>query len=83
MKSVEAQLHEAFERIGQLTGENIELKKVIHEKQITIAKIERDGVLKVANLSPDSADRLHKAFATSTNNAGLKEAINVERKRAQ
>jgi len=83
MKSVEAQLHEAFERIGQLTGENIELKKVIHEKQITIAKIERDGVLKVANLSPDSVDRLHKAFATSTNNAGLKEAINVERKRAQ
>lgn len=81
MKSLEVQLNEAFYRIGELTGETIELKKVIHQKQITIAFLQRDWLLKEAKLPADSITRIHQAFEKATNNDGLKQAINVERKK--
>ena len=82
MLSLETQLNQAFERIGQLTGENIELKRVIHQKQLTIANIQRDWKLKEAGLPEPCVKRIHDAFATSLDNAGLKQAINVEKRKA-
>lgn len=81
MKNIETQLHEAHELLKAKDAEIVTLKRVIHQKQIAHANVQRDWQLKEAGLLPDSITRLHAAFATSTDNAGLKEAINVERKR--
>jgi len=81
MQSLETQLNQALEGIKQRDELIASLKSTIHRKQLIIASIQRDWQMKEAKLSGDSIKRLHEAFATSTNNAGLKEAINVERKR--
>ena len=83
MTSVEAKLNQTLELLSARDAEIVTLKKVIHEKQITIAKIERDGVLLASNLMPEAITRLHAAFAKSTDNAGLKQAINCERRGVQ
>lgn len=80
MKSIETQLHEANEQIKSQIELIVSLKRVIHQKQIKITNIERDWKLKDAGLPAESIARIHQAFAGSTNNNGLKEAINVERK---
>jgi hypothetical protein len=64
--------------IEKLETENTELKATITEVRIAAAKKERDGVLKEANLPEPCVNRLHEAFAKSTDNAGLKSAIKVE-----
>jgi hypothetical protein len=76
MKSLEVQLNEAL-------AENVSLKDVIHQKQITIAKLQRDELLWQAGLPQRCVQRLNSAFATSTDNAGLKQAINCERRGVQ
>ena len=83
MTSVETKLNEALALLAARDAEIATLKKVIHEKQITIAKNERDGVLLASNLTPEAITRLHAAFAKSTDNAGLKQAINCERRGAK
>ena len=82
MKSVEVQLNEAYRSLNEALDVIASLKTVIHQKQITIAALQRDGRLKEARLHPASVVRLHEAFAISTDNAGLKEAINVEKRKA-
>lgn len=81
MKSIEAQLNEALEQIKRQDAEIASLKKAVHGRQITIARNYREALLKEVNLSQDSIKRLMGAFATSTDNAGLKQAINVEQRR--
>ena len=83
MKSIEAQLNEALDLLKCRDAEIVTLKKVIHEKQIIIAKTERDGKLKESGLPAGAVARLHAAFAQSTDNAGLKQAINCERRMPQ
>jgi hypothetical protein len=82
MKSIEVQLHEALKQINTKDSEIVSLKRVIHQKQLTIANIQRDWKLKEAGLPEPCVKRIHDAFATSLDNAGLKEAINVERRKA-
>ncbi len=53
----------------------------VYEQRVTIAKLERDAVLKEAKLSTNSIMRLHEAFKGSTDNAGLRQAIHVEQRR--
>lgn len=48
-------------------------------QQITVAYYKREMMMREANLPIESKQRLHAAFVKSTDNAGLKEAINVER----
>ncbi|MFY9909129.1 MAG: hypothetical protein WCF22_00555 [Candidatus Sulfotelmatobacter sp.] len=81
MQSLELRLNEALAGIEERNKLITTLKRLLHKKTLAYAELQRDWQLKSAGLSPDSIARLHQAFATSTNNAGLKEAINVERKR--
>lgn len=81
MESIETKFHKAMDVVRIQREMIIKLKRAIHRKSITIASIQRDAHLKEAKLSPASIKRLHEAFAQSTDNSGLKEAINVERKR--
>lgn len=78
MQSIEAKLNEALVSIKEKDALILSLKQVIHKKSLIIATMERNWMLKEARVSPESAKRLHAAFANSTNNSGLREAINVE-----
>jgi len=80
MVSVEVKLNEALRTIELLKDVNTQLKTRIHQMQIDKAKVTRDGVLREARLPEPCVRRLHEAFATSTDNAGLKQAINVEKR---
>jgi hypothetical protein len=83
MKSIEVQLNDALALLKGKDAEIAKLKTVIHTQQITLARLERDGVLLASGLSEDSIARLNAAFATSTNNSGLKQAIHVESRGAR
>lgn len=82
MKSVEAQLNEALELLKAKDAEIISLKQAVRTKQLTIASVQRDWKLEKAGLPEPCVLRLRVAFANSTDNAGLKEAINVEKRKA-
>jgi hypothetical protein len=69
--------------VARLETENTELKATITEVRIAAAKKERDRLLKESGLPEPCVKRLHEAFAKSTDNAGLKSAINVEKRGAQ
>lgn len=74
MISIEAQLSLALE-------ENKSLKLALHIARVAKARSEREMRLRNSGLPEQARDRLHMAFAKSTDNAGLKEAINVELRR--
>jgi hypothetical protein len=80
MKPIEVLLNEALDTIKAKEAENVSLKATIHQLRITAAKRERDEALKAANLPKPCVFRLNEAFAKSTDNAGLKEAINCEKR---
>ena len=82
MKSIETQLHEALEQIKVKDDAIASLKFAVHQHRLTIGKLEREARLKEAGLPEPSIKRIREAFATSTDNAGLKEAISVERRKA-
>jgi len=79
MQSLETQLNAALAGIKERDELIASLKRVIHTKQLTITSIQRDVQMKEAGLSADSMKRLHQAFATSTDNAGLRQAIKIEK----
>lgn len=81
MKSIETQLYEAREITVQLMQFNKALKDSFKKAQRRAAKAERELLFYKSNLKQESKDRLHQAFRESTDNAGLKEAINTEMKR--
>jgi hypothetical protein len=68
--------------ITQLQTDNAELKQAITRIRIDRAKEQRETLMLAARLPEPVRARLHAAFATSTDNAGLKQAINTERKLA-
>jgi hypothetical protein len=80
MKTIEVQLKEALATIEGQNNEIATLKGVIHQNTLTAARVQRDRLLKEAKLSIKSIEQLHEAFAQSTDNAGLKQAINVVRR---
>jgi hypothetical protein len=75
-------IREQLQRIAFLENENRELKAAIHAKSIDAAYWEREHRINVAHVSQSAKERLHRAFEGHTNNAGLKEAINVEKRGA-
>ena len=81
MMSVESRLNEALETIKQHENLIISLKAACHAAQVKVATIDRKYILMGWGLSEVSVARLNEAFKNSTDNAGLKEAINVEKKR--
>ncbi len=64
----------------QLIEENKQLKVAIHQVQVARAATERKYILRDSHLPEPCVKRLDAAFANSTDNAGLKQAINVELK---
>ena len=80
MISIEAELNKVLAENQQIRQENTELKAAIHEMRIAKAATERADILRDAMLPVESIARLNDAFKTSTDNAGLKQAINAERR---
>jgi hypothetical protein len=78
MVAIEIQLNEALAKITAKDVEIVALKEAVSAGKIAIAKAERDGQLKESKLPVPCVNRLSEAFAKSIDNAGLKEAINVE-----
>lgn len=78
MKSIEVQLNEALELVKAKDVEIASLKESVNKQQKATAKAERDGQLKESKLPEPCVKRISEAFSASTDNAGLKEAINVE-----
>ncbi|HEX6822677.1 MAG TPA: hypothetical protein VF123_11515 [Candidatus Sulfotelmatobacter sp.] len=76
MQSVEAKLNEVIE-------ENKQLKEALAFARIDGAWWERESRMNNAGLTHDAKTRLHRAFENSKDNAGLKEAINTEKKRGR
>jgi hypothetical protein len=80
MVSVESKLNGSLEVIAFLERENIQLKTRIHQERIAHAATERKYILRDSGLPVASVNRLNDAFKSSTDNTGLKEAINCERR---
>lgn len=78
MQSIEVKLNEALAKITALETENKQLKEAVVSGKIEKAKAERANQLKESKLPAPCVARLEEAFKNSTDNAGLKEAINVE-----
>lgn len=78
MESIEVKFHEALAKIKTLETENGQLKEAVTAGKVATAKAERETQLKEAKLPEPCVLRLHEAFKTSADNAGLKEAINTE-----
>lgn len=83
MMTIEARLNEALERIKQQNIEIAELKEHVKRERITASYYEREWRINNAGLSTESRARLHKAFEGHVCNGGLKEAINIEKRRYQ
>lgn len=79
-------------KVNQLVDENAALVRIIdahkteiaslrltlHQERVAHAAKERTEMLREAMLPAASIARLNRAFAQSTDNAGLREAINCE-----
>jgi hypothetical protein len=79
MQSIEVRLNEALDAVKQRDELIRSLKRVIHRKSLIISSHERDAKCKQAGLPMSAIKRLHEAFAQSVDNAGLREAIKVEK----
>lgn len=80
MTSVETKYNQLLDENAALTRTVTALKAALHQERINHATTKRQFTLKEAGLSAQSCERLNRAFATSTDNTGLKEAINCERR---
>lgn len=78
MKSLEFQLNQALDLVKQRDGEIVSLKAAVTEWRVKWAFEVRDRQLSTSRLPEPCVKRLHEAFAKSTDNAGLKQAINCE-----
>lgn len=78
MKSLEVQLNESIALVATRDAEIVSLKEAVTNHKKAAAKAERDSQLKESKLPEPCVKRIGEAFKESTDNAGLKEAINVE-----
>lgn len=83
MKSIEAKFQEAASELEKARTKIKELETKLNEAAVATAKAQRDGQLKESGLPEPSVKRISEAFAKSTDNAGLKEAISTEEKYVQ
>lgn len=83
MTSIEAKFHEATETINFLQRLVTTLRSELHKARVERAACERKYILKECGLPEDAKQRLDDAFKTSTDNAGLKQAINCEKRGAE
>lgn len=75
------QLNEALALIKQQELTILTLKGSVTDNQLRAAYYEREMRMINAGLPGGAKDILRKAFENSFDNAGLKEAINVEKRR--
>lgn len=80
MKSIEQKLQEALVENENLKKQIATATTKLNEAHIAKAKAERDVKLSEAKLPAPSVGRITEAFKASTDNAGLQEAINTEKK---
>lgn len=80
MTSIEAKYNQLLTENATSARIITQLKAALHQAQIARAATERKYILRDANLPFPCVERLEKAFATSTDNAGLKQAINCEKR---
>lgn len=78
MKSIEVQLNEALAQITVKDAEILSLKEAVTNGKVATAAADRASQLKESKLPEPCSKRINEAFAKSTDNAGLKEAINAE-----
>ena len=76
MMSIEARLNEALAEIEQL-------KEAVARYRTSATYFERELRMTNAGLPCEAKDRLHRTFEKSKDNAGLKEAINTEKKQGK
>lgn len=81
MLSIETRLNEALAMVATLQQENKQLKVTVTVQRIRAARAEREMIMRERGLSETQKQNLHQAFSNSTDNAGLREAINVTLKR--
>jgi hypothetical protein len=71
---------EQLQRIANLELEVRDLKNALHATQINAAFWERENRITNAGISQAAKERLHRAFEGHISNAGLREAINTEKR---
>lgn len=81
MESIEIQLNRSLENVKFLERQIVSLRRAVTDAVIRATTAERRHILYLSGLPQESVDRLHISFATSTDNAGLKQAINIEKRR--
>jgi hypothetical protein len=81
MMSIEVKFNQLLAEHEQLKREHASLKAAVTVARLDAARHERELRMTNAGLASDAKDRLRKAFECSKDNAGLKEAINTEKKR--
>jgi hypothetical protein len=80
MTSIEVTVNQLTEENAALTRIITQLKVALHQAQVAHATTKRQHILMGSGLSEQSCERLNRAFCNSTDNGGLKEAINCERR---
>jgi len=81
MESIEVKFNRLLAEHEQLKSENASLKAAVSVARLDAAHYERELRMTNAGLPTEAKDRLRKAFECSKDNAGLKQAINTEKKR--
>jgi hypothetical protein len=80
MTSLEVKVNQLVEENAALSRIVTQLKVALHQSQVDHATTKRQYILMGSGLSEQSCERLNRAFGNSTDNGGLKEAINCERR---
>jgi hypothetical protein len=80
MTSIEAKLNQVVDENSALGRILKQLREALHQERVAHAATHRKYILRDSQLPAPCVKRLEAAFAQSTDNSGLKEAINVELK---
>lgn len=80
MKSIETKYNQLTDENAALTRTIAALKAALQQSKVAHAATKRQYILENSELHEVSIERLNRAFCNSTDNAGLKEAINCERR---
>ena len=83
MISIERKLNEVIDENSALGRVTKALRDALAQERLDHAATKRGYMLRDSGLPAASVERLSAAFAKSTDNAGLKEAINCEKRGAK
>jgi hypothetical protein len=76
----EVQLYEANQKIAELTLANEQLKEAVTRWKRTWAAERLEFLMHQAGLSFAGRERLRAAFRNTTNDSGMRQAVNAEKK---